>query len=101
MAPHADHMPIRLDLRVSPGGARAAVVGRHGDAWKVRVVAAPERGRANESVVALLADTLGLKRDDVTIVNGRSSRNKIVELVGLTRDEAERRLINAQRGASS
>ena len=77
------------------------MVGRHGDAWKVRVVAAPERGRANESVVALLADTLGLKRRDVTIVNGTSSRNKTVELVGLTRDEAERRLTNAQKGASS
>ena len=32
-------------LRVSPGAARTAIAGRHGDGWKVRVAAAPERGR--------------------------------------------------------
>ena len=100
MASSADPAPIRLDLRVSPGASRAAVVGRHGDAWKIRVVAAPERGRANDSVVALLASTLGLRRPDVTIVSGLSSRNKTVELVGLTLDEAESRLTDAQEGAS-
>jgi uncharacterized protein (TIGR00251 family) len=100
MTPPADAQPIRLNLRVSPGGTRSAVIGRHGDAWKLRVVAAPERGRANDSVVALLASTLGLRRPDVRIVNGTSSRNKTVELVGLTRDEAERRLTDAQEGAA-
>ena len=90
---------IRLNLRVSPGASRTAIVGPHGDGWKIRVVAAPERGRANESVVAFLATTLGLRRPDVRIISGTSSRNKTVELVGLTRDEAERRLNDAQEGA--
>ncbi len=100
MAHHpADTKPIRLNLRVAPGGSRSAVVGRHGDAWKIRVVAAPERGRANASVVALLASTLGLRAPDVRIVSGTTSRNKTVELVGVTRDEAEMRLAHAQEGA--
>ncbi|MCY7304117.1 MAG: DUF167 domain-containing protein [Thermoleophilia bacterium] len=43
---------------------------------------------------------LDLKRPSVTIVSGMSSRNKTVEIVGLTLDEAERRLTNAQEGAS-
>jgi len=92
--------PIRLNLRVSPGGSRTAVVGRYGDAWKIRVVAAPERGRANESVISFLASTLGLGRPDVRIVGGTSSRNKTVEIVGLTLDEAESRLTHAQEGAT-
>lgn len=84
-----------MRLRVAPGGSRTAVVGRHGDAWKVRVAAAPERGRANEAVLALLAETLALPRARVTLVSGGGSRDKIVELAGIEPDEIERRLAAA------
>ena len=84
----------RLQLRVSPGASRAGVVGRHGDAWKVRVAAPPEDGRANDAVVSLLADALHLSRRDVTIVAGRSGRYKIVRLAGIGPAETERRLLD-------
>jgi uncharacterized protein len=85
----------RLRLRVSPGSGRAAVVGRHGDGWKVRVTAAPERGRANDAVVQLLATVLGVSREAVTLVSGHSGRDKIVELTGLGPALIERRLASA------
>jgi uncharacterized protein (TIGR00251 family) len=85
----------RLRLRVAPGAARAAVVGRHGDGWKIRVAAAPERGRANEAVLALLAETLSLPRTSVSLVSGSSSRDKIVELAGIPPEEIDRRLASA------
>jgi uncharacterized protein YggU (UPF0235/DUF167 family) len=86
----------RLRLRVAPGASRApGIVGRYGDAWKVRVGAAPERGKANEAVLALLAETLAVPRSSVTIVSGGGSRDKIVELAGIDSDEIERRLANA------
>ncbi len=85
----------RLRLRVSPGASRSRVVGRHGDAWKVAVAAAPERGRANDALVALLAETLEMPRRDVTVVSGQSGREKIVELDGLAPEEIERRLDRA------
>jgi uncharacterized protein len=85
----------RLRLRVSPGATRPGVVGRHGEAWKVRVAAAPEGGRANDAVVRLLADTLAVSRDAVTLVSGHSSRDKIVELAGLGPAQIERRLSTA------
>jgi uncharacterized protein len=91
---------IRLTLRVSPGAGRSAVVGRHGDAWKLRVAAPPERGRANASVIDLLATSLEVRRPDVRIVGGTVSRDKVVEIVGLTLEEAERRLTTAQKGHS-
>ena len=91
---------IRLNLRVSPGAGRSAVVGRHGDAWKLRIAAAPERGRANASVVRLLATSLEIGRPDVRIVSGAVSRDKVVEIVGLTLEEAEQRLASAQKGTS-
>jgi uncharacterized protein (TIGR00251 family) len=82
----------RLRLRVSPGATRTELAGRHGEAWKVRVAVAPERGRANEAVVRLLAARLGVPRSAVSVVSGQASRDKIVELRGLARADAERRL---------
>jgi uncharacterized protein (TIGR00251 family) len=91
----------RLRVRVAPGAARSAVVGRHGDAWKVRVAAAPERGRANEALADLLARELGLARPDVRLVAGAAGRDKVVECSGITNEEAERRLAGAgERGTS-
>jgi uncharacterized protein (TIGR00251 family) len=82
----------RLRLRVSPGAARAGVVGRHGEGWKIRVAAAPEAGRANDAVIRLLAEALSLPRGAVTLVSGHSGRDKVVELAGLGRSQIERRL---------
>ena len=86
----------RLRLRVTPGASRApGIVGRHGEAWKIRVAAAPERGKANEAVLALLADVLAVPRSSVSLVAGGGSRDKIVELAGIESDEIERRLATA------
>jgi uncharacterized protein len=85
----------RLRLRVAPGASKPGVVGRQGDAWKVRVAAAPERGRANDAVLELLARTLDVPRTSLTLVSGGGSRNKIVELTGIEPDEIERRLATA------
>jgi uncharacterized protein (TIGR00251 family) len=77
---------------VAPGARRSEVVGRLGDAWKLRVRSAPEKGRANDEVTELLAHTLRLPVRDVRIVSGRASRDKLVEIDGLTVEEVERML---------
>lgn len=82
----------RLRLRVSSGAALTELAGRHGEAWKVRVSAAPDRGRANHAVVGLIAERVRLPRKAVSVVSGHTSRDKIVELHGLGPAEAERRL---------
>jgi uncharacterized protein YggU (UPF0235/DUF167 family) len=77
---------------VIPGSVKPGIVGRYGDAWKLRVSAPPERGQANEATLDLLADTLGLPAANVRLVSGHGSRDKTVEVAGLTTAEAERRL---------
>src|SRR2546423_13791302 len=72
----------RLRLRVSPGAGRAAIIGRYGEGWKVRVTAPPEDGRANDAVLHLLAGALAVPRTALTLVSGHSGRDKIVELAG-------------------
>jgi len=85
----------RLELRVVPGARRPGVVGRHGSAWKVRVAAPPEDGRANQAVLGLLAETLRLPRRAISIVAGHGSRDKVVAFDGLSAAEAETLLASA------
>ena len=95
----ADDGSILLRLHVQPGAGRTAVVGRYGDALKVRVAAPPERGRANDACVALMATTLGVPEADVELVSGPSSRSKRVRVAGVEPDDA-RRLLSAALATS-
>ena len=83
---------MRLNVKVVPKSSRTRVVGWMGEALKVCVTAAPEKGRANEAVETLLAEALGLARDAVRVVAGGSSPRKIVEIDALDEPEARRRL---------
>lgn len=87
----------RLALRVTPGARRTEILGRYGDGWKVAVVAAPERGRANADVVQVIAQALGIPAARVTFVKGRAARDKVIEIEGITIQEAERRLAGGRR----
>jgi uncharacterized protein (TIGR00251 family) len=88
-----------VHVRVSPGARTARIVGRYGDAWKLRVEAAPEGGRANEAVLRLLAETLELGRRDVSLVSGHTARDKVVVLEGIDEEETSRRLAAAAAGS--
>jgi uncharacterized protein (TIGR00251 family) len=80
---------VVLAVRVQPGAARPGVVGRHGDAVKVRVAAAPEQGKANAALVELLAAELGVRRADVEVVAGRTNRTKRVRIAGVDAGRVE------------
>ena len=56
---------------------------------KVYVTAPPEDGRANEAVVETIAEWLGVKRRQVTIVSGATSRNKLVRLTGVSQEQID------------
>jgi hypothetical protein len=85
----------RISVTVSPGASRTELVGRHGDGWRARIAAPPERGRANKALVELLAVTLEVPVSSLRIVAGRSGRVKVVEVVDLETVEVERRLMHS------
>jgi uncharacterized protein len=85
----------RVRLRVSPGSTHAGIVGRHGNAWKVRVSEPAEGGRANDAVLRLLAKALGVPLASLTLVSGSGARDKIVQLAGLDSAQIDRRLSSA------
>jgi len=88
---------LRLLVTLTPGTSSDTIVGRHGDGWKVRVAAAPERGRANAALVALLAETLNVPPAAIRVAAGQTYRWKVVEIDGLDEGEAGRRLEAAAR----
>lgn len=75
---------IRVHVQVQPRASRSEVVGLHGAALKVRLHAPPVDGAANDALVALLAERLDIPRRDVRIVQGATSRAKVVEITGTT-----------------
>ncbi|MFM2212451.1 MAG: hypothetical protein RL639_1645 [Verrucomicrobiota bacterium] len=83
----------RLKVKAVPGASRTEIVGRLGEALKVRVAAPPAGGQANRAILALLAERLGLSAADVTLVSGAAAPAKVVALRGLTAEQAWARLL--------
>ncbi len=74
---------VKLEVEVTPRARRAGVVGRRGDVLKVRVAAPPEGGRANEELIKIVADFLGVPRASVTVAKGAAARRKLLDIEGL------------------
>jgi uncharacterized protein len=83
---------VVLHVHVQPRAGRTAVVGRHGDAVKLRVAAPPVDDRANTAVVDLLAELFGIKTADVELVSGGQSRMKRFRLKGVDLETFDARL---------
>lgn len=71
---------MRAAIRVKPGSGRTVVGGRYDDALVVRVRERAVDGRATEAALRALAEALGVRRADVHLVTGSTSRTKIVEI---------------------
>jgi uncharacterized protein YggU (UPF0235/DUF167 family) len=82
----------RLKLHVTPGAREDALAGWQGDSLRVKVRARPEKGRANEAVLRFLAGYLELPPSRLALVRGATSRDKLIEVEGLSEDELRARL---------
>ena len=83
-------MRSRISVHVQPMARRSQVMGFVDGVLRVRLSAAPVEGRANEALVKLLAERLGVRRSRVAILRGMASRNKVVEVAGLDDEEVRR-----------
>ena len=87
----------RLRVRARAGARRTAVEGEHGGALKISVQVPPERGKANDRILRLLSETLGIPLAAVSLAAGHGSRDKIVLVAGLDAAEVRRRFRNTIR----
>lgn len=90
---------VVLRVHVQPGAKDEGPAGLHDGRLKLRVSAPPVDGAANERVVDVVARLFGLRRADVEIVGGATSRRKDVALAGIELAAAQRVLEGLAPGA--
>jgi uncharacterized protein (TIGR00251 family) len=82
----------KLAIKAIPNAPRTAIAGWMGDQLKIKVHAPALEGRANETLCEYLAEKLRLPKRAVTVALGEKSRQKLLQIEGLTREEVLRRL---------
>ena len=71
-----------LALHVQPGAKRSSVAGLHGERLKLRIAAPALDGRANDALVAFVAERLGVPKARVAVARGERSRDKLIVVSG-------------------
>ncbi len=80
-------------VHVVPKSVKNEVVGKHGDALKIRLISTSVSGIANDTLINFLAQKLTIERDKIEIAAGLTSAEKMVVVVGVTPAEVESRLL--------
>lgn len=75
---------VTLKIKVEPRSSRKGISGVVGDTIKIKVNAPPAGGAANEELIEVLSEEFGIKKTSIKILRGISSRNKVVEIEGIT-----------------
>jgi uncharacterized protein len=81
-----------LRVRLTPRASRDQIDGWNGDLLRVRVAAPPVEGRANDALIRLLAKALDVPPSRLRLVKGRTSREKVVAVDGVSEEDVRARL---------
>ena len=84
---------VKIALRVYPNASRNEVAGFADGVLRVKVSAPPIKGKANRELVDFFSQLLGVGKGSINIIKGATSRNKVVAIGGLDREEIMARLL--------
>ena len=87
-----DGVETKIFIWVQPGARASQIIGWEGETLRVRVQAPAKEGRANEALLQLLAEVLGLPKGHLAVAWGVRSRKKLVTVVGLDAAQVRARL---------
>lgn len=91
---------VVFTVKVVPGSSRTAVCGLLDEMVKIKVAAAPEKGKANQCLLDFLAKQLGVKKNAVKIVSGKTNPIKSVQVLGISVEQLSNKL-NLNKQSSS
>ncbi len=87
----------KITIRVTPRASASKVAGVKEGAVLVRVTAPPVEGKANKAVCEVIAKEVGVPKSRVSVIQGDTGRDKVVEIAGISQASAEAKLgIGAQ-----
>ncbi|HTZ18054.1 MAG TPA: DUF167 domain-containing protein [Dissulfurispiraceae bacterium] len=75
---------IIIEVKIDPRSSRNEICGIADKTVRIKLTAPPVGGAANELLIELLADKFGIRKRDVIIMKGESSRHKLIKLKGVT-----------------
>ena len=78
----------KLIIRVQPGARKNMITGYTDGVFNIKITTRPEKGKANESLIKYLSDTLGTAKSNITIQKGATSRNKLIMIQGISTSNA-------------
>jgi uncharacterized protein (TIGR00251 family) len=81
---------LELQVHAQPGAKRTKAQGLHGGAIKVRIAAPPLEGKANDALIAFVADALQVPRRQCVLISGHASRQKRLRIQAPDRALSER-----------
>jgi len=86
---------VLVSVKAQAAARRNGITGLHDGMLKVAVTQAPEKGKANEAILAVLADALGMARNQISLHSGATSPRKKFLFTGVSQEELEQRIASA------
>jgi uncharacterized protein (TIGR00251 family) len=82
---------ITLNVKVTPNASRNEIMGLTDGTWRIKIAAAPDKGKANKELIEFFSKRLGIKKSSISILKGQTSHNKVVAINGITQEEIVKR----------
>lgn len=89
----ADQNGCIIEVHISPQSKKCEIVGLYNNRLKIKIDSPPVDGKANAALIRFLAETLGLKMSNLSILRGETSKIKQIKIIGLTKDFVEKELL--------
>ena len=92
---------VVFKVKVVPGSRQTCICGLLGGMVKIKVSAAPEKGKANKCLLDFLAKQLGVKKNAISIISGKTSAVKDIQVIGISAEQLLNRLNLKKQSPSS
>ena len=83
---------MKIRIKAIPNAGKNEVIGWFGDQLKIKIAAAPAKGKANKALIEYLSNALSISKSEIKILHGHTSSNKILKIEGMENEGLESKL---------